>query len=142
MQVSKRAVDDSAFANWNFNDLKAEEEKLRLAKQIRPEDPYFARKIEVIKRASSNFAPKEPRPLHYSNSSNVFKEKMPSLDDLIETNEEVKKEQKFEEIKKMLHTRVTEAFRADPAEFNQVEISRMVQIRAKEAFNSDPGETF
>ena len=67
---------------------------------------------------------------------------MPSLDDLIETNEEVKKEQKFEEIKKMLHTRVTEAFRADPAEFNQVEISRMVQIRAKEAFNSDPGETF
>ena len=66
---------------------------------------------------------------------------MPSLDDLIETNEEVKKEQQFEEIKKMVHTRVTEAFRADPVEAHQVDIKKMVQIRSNEAFKADPGET-
>ena len=78
--------------------MKPKEEKQRVKKQSILEDPYIEQiQIEGRKRASS-FAPKESRPLYYANISNVSKEKMPDLDDLIETNEEVKKDQEFENI--------------------------------------------
>ena len=98
MQVSKRSMKDSAYANWNIEPSEPKEEKSKVTKQGHLEDPYFEQKKTEGRKRSQSFAPKEPRPLFYANITNVSKEKIPDLDDLVEMNEQVKKDRDFENL--------------------------------------------
>ena len=62
-----------------------------MEKQGNLQDHYFAQMLFEGQKRLQKFAPQEPRPLYYNEVSNGFREKIPNLDDLIETNEELKK---------------------------------------------------
>ena len=88
----KEPDEDPAYENWNLNDLKPEEEDLQVKRSGNLKGYNLAQMQFEEQKRVQRFAPPKKRPLHFNSNSNVFREMIPNLDDLIETNEELKKD--------------------------------------------------